>query len=128
MPSLNCGCSLFCVSNGSRAMLKTFVWHTRLTFDSIFYLGAVTCFVYPSANRTLPLHPGLKRTYWSTGSTAGRNSRLHYFPAALLVSLGGTPTCPPILGSVNLCKIFRHTELKLGEVLYLFIFYNIISF
>ena len=26
-----------------------------LTFDSIFYSGAITCFVYPSANRTLLL-------------------------------------------------------------------------
>ena len=44
----------FCV-NGSRPMLKTFVYHTRLTFDSIFYLGTITCFVYPSANRSLLL-------------------------------------------------------------------------
>ena len=46
----------FCVCvNGSRAKLKTFVYRTRLTFDSIFYSGTITCFVYPSANRTLLL-------------------------------------------------------------------------
>ena len=39
----------------ARAMLKTVVEHTRLTFDSIFYLGTITRCVYPSANRTLLL-------------------------------------------------------------------------
>ena len=32
-----------------------FNWAATLTFDSIFYSGAITCFVYPSANRTLLL-------------------------------------------------------------------------
>ena len=34
-------------------MLKTFAQHSRLTSDSIFYLGAITSFVYPSANQSL---------------------------------------------------------------------------
>ena len=37
--------SIFWGVNGNCALLKT--------FDSIFYLGVITCFVYPRANRTL---------------------------------------------------------------------------
>ena len=51
--------------------VENFVEHSRLTSDSIFYLGAITCFVYPIANRTLLLQ---ERTgHWS-GATAGRNA------------------------------------------------------
>ena len=57
---------------------------------------------------------------------------LHYFPVAMLVSLGGTLTW---LLHTGLCKFVQNiltniwslgtrTDLKLGEVCYLFFFYN----
>ena len=40
-------------SPGPAKRFLKFNWAATLTFDSIFYSGAITCFVYPSANRTL---------------------------------------------------------------------------
>ena len=37
---------------GPAKLFLKFNWAATLTFDSIFYSGAITCFVYPSANRT----------------------------------------------------------------------------
>ena len=40
---------------GSAKRFLKFNWAATLTFDSIFYSGAITCFFYPSANWTLLL-------------------------------------------------------------------------
>ena len=42
-------------SPGPTKRFLKFNWAATLTFHSIFYSGAITCFVYPSANRTLLL-------------------------------------------------------------------------
>ena len=45
----------------------------RLTSDSIFYLGAFTCYVYPSANRTLLLQE-------HTGHLGAQLEETHVYP------------------------------------------------
>ena len=63
---------------GSRAMLKSFCLALTLDIDSIFYLGAITCFAYPSANRTLLLQE-------RTGHLSAHPIETHVYPDQLLL-------------------------------------------
>ena len=51
-----------------------------MTFDSIFYSGAITCFVYPSANRTLLLQE-------RTGHLRAQPVETHVYPNCFSSSL-----------------------------------------
>ena len=64
--------------NGSRAKLKT-------TFDSIFYSGAITCFVYPIANRTLLLQE-------RTGHLGAQPVETHLYPNCFSSNLSSVLT------------------------------------
>ena len=72
-----------------------FKWAATLTFDSIFYSGAITCFVYLCANRTLLLQE-------STGHLGAQPVETHLYPNCFSSSLSFVLTA--ILNSQVGCR------------------------
>ena len=72
-----------------------FNWAATLTFDSIFYSGAITCFVYPIANRTLLLQE-------RTGHLGAQPVETHLYPNCFSSSLSFVLTA--ILNSQAGCR------------------------
>ena len=71
--------AFFCVAMEVVLCWKFCLAH-RLTFDSIFYSDADTCFVYPSANRTLLLQE-------RTGHLGAQPLETHVYPNCFYSSL-----------------------------------------
>ena len=72
-----------------------FNWAATLTFDSIFYSGTITCFVYLCANRTLLLQQ-------RTGHLGAQPVETHLYPNCFSASLSFVLTA--ILNSQAGCR------------------------
>mgnify|MGYP006973415971 CR=1 FL=1 len=82
-------------SPGPAKRFLKFNWAATLTFDSIFYSGAITCFFYPSANWTLLLQE-------RTDHLGAQPVEIHLYPNCFSSSLSFVLTA--ILNSQAGCR------------------------